>query len=408
MRQVGRHRLPRGPQPVVRVKEPAVSVDVGRPARPLDPGVGRPHQAPFALEKVLHVVAVADVINRPVRRESSTNGWPWRGSSSSRPASETDTASGRPLCRAAPCPGRNSPLPRARTGSPCPRGARTPETSPASRRRRSGPGSLRMAVAVELGQMDDLDAQPLEHPDEVGSGRRGPACFRLMRRLGDGHVPVAGHRVIARQLRESVAVRVTQRLLECLLGVAAGKQIENAQTLLGAGRGIEPGNERPAPLLCLADAEAETVIEPAMIAAVPDRLQVVRQVPREKILMRRRKTGDRAGSRLPRSASGAGPPDGDPCRRRPARRARAFLRCRPRRNRILPRRFQRQPGVVEDGSPIFVGVDDGLDVNQPGAAIDVQPQLARERTGRDLADRDRRRCALLTPPARASGSRLAR
>ena len=77
-----------------------------------------------------------------------------------------------------------------------------------------------MAVAVELGEVDHVHAHVLEHPDEIGR-RAGLARGLLLERgHGDRHVPVAGERVVARQLGEAVAVGVSERLLERLVGRA--------------------------------------------------------------------------------------------------------------------------------------------------------------------------------------------
>src|SRR5262249_23047099 len=44
-----------------------------------------------------------------------------------------------------------------------------------------------------------------------------------------------------------------------------------------------------------------------------------------------------------------------------------------------------QSGIVEDGSPLLLCTDDGLDVNQPGPTVEREQQLARERTKGYLA-----------------------
>ena len=91
---------------------------------------------------------------------------------------------------------------------------------------------------------------------------------------------------------------VAQGFPQCALRIAVGEEIEDAEPLIGAGRGIEPGDERAAAALGLADAEAEPRVQPAMVAAVPDGLQVVGQVARKEELVRRRKTRHRARAGL--------------------------------------------------------------------------------------------------------------
>ena len=60
------------------------------------------------------------------------------------------------------------------------------------------------------------------------------------------------------------------------------------------GGALNQGTNEPPPRLGLADAEAEPLVEPAMVAAVPDGLQVVGQVARKEELVRGRETRDRA------------------------------------------------------------------------------------------------------------------
>ena len=133
---------------------------------------------------------------------------------------------------------------------------------------------------------------------EVGNRPWPPLALFLERRHRGRHVPVAGKRVIAGQLGEAIAVGVAQGFSQCALGITVGEEIEDAEALVGAGRGVEPGDERTAASLGLADAEAEPLVEPAMLAAVPDGLQVVGQVARKEELVRRRKTRHRARSGL--------------------------------------------------------------------------------------------------------------
>ena len=65
-------------------------------------------------------------------------------------------------------------------------------------------GVLLMAVAVEVGEVDSVDAHVLEHTDEVGRFL-GLACHGAR---GHGHVPVTREGDMARQCREAVAMRV--------------------------------------------------------------------------------------------------------------------------------------------------------------------------------------------------------
>ena len=60
------------------------------------------------------------------------------------------------------------------------------------------------------------------------------------------------------------------------------------------GGALNQGTIRAAAGLGLADAEAEPVVEPAMVSAVPDGALVVGQVAREEELVRRRKAGQRS------------------------------------------------------------------------------------------------------------------
>ncbi len=88
-----------------------------------------------------------------------------------------------------------------------------------------------------------------------GVGPLAAAGLLLHRGDGDGHVPVAGEGVVAGQVGEAVAVGVAEGLAEGVLGGTAAGEVEDAQALLGAWRGVEPGDERAAARLGLADAE---------------------------------------------------------------------------------------------------------------------------------------------------------
>ena len=124
-----------------------------------------------------------------------------------------------------------------------------------------------------------------------------------------------------------------------------------------------------------------------MTAPVPDRLQVLSQVPREKILVRRGKTGDRARVPLCDQSS---VPDRSVAILSAGIRLRLLqptLGVHPREPQVA-RLSDGQPSVIKDGASILVRVDDGLDVNEPGTAVDLDPQLPCKRTGRNLANRD--------------------
>src|SRR5689334_7450110 len=93
-----------------------------------------------------------------------------------------------------------------------------------------------MTVAVEAGDMDGVDAHLLEHTYKFRHTLE-LACHRVHRHR---HVVMAGESDVARQLRKSIAVRVTQRLAQGVFGAAAREQVEDAQPLTRAGRRIEP------------------------------------------------------------------------------------------------------------------------------------------------------------------------
>ena len=174
-----------------------------------------------------------------------------------------------------------------------------------------------MAVAVKLGEMDDLDSHVLEHLDEIGRQPGGAPRLFLERGHGNGHVPVAGKGVITGQLGEAVLMGISERLAECSLGVPARDQEENAQVLLAAGRSVEPGDERAAPTLGLANAEAEPGIEPLAISPVPGGLLVVGQVAR--VIRTDEVAGSKRSPRLssrPRSSDALPPAVGPRSRRR--------------------------------------------------------------------------------------------
>ena len=254
-------------------------------------------------------------------------------------------------------------------------------------------GVLRVAVAVKLGEVHDLHAHVFEHPDEVGNRPWPALAFSSIAAIGGRHVPVAGERVIAGQLGEAIAVGVSQGFLQGTLGVAVGEKIEDAQPLVGAGRGVEPGDERAAAALGLADAEAEPRSSSPRCSRPNQTVSGCRSGRAE------RKTGAGAGNtrpspiRSPRSGCDAGPPGGDRWSSGDASWRWSFPSVSTQANAFWPASTARDrcrtesPGDLPGcGRPSRRG---------PGALpIKRQPKLAREWPDRDLADRDRRAVAL--------------
>ena len=173
-------------------------------------------------------------------------------------------------------------------------------------------------------------------------------------------VVMAGEGPIAVESLEAVAVREAANFLQDLRRFAAAEAIEDAQMLLGARRRVDPGNEALITLRRLADAETP---------AVPDEFEVVGEIERIQKLVRRREDRDRAAVAL----------RDDRAMPRGNRRGR-LLECRRYSsqliagvepgNRFPVRLCSGQPGVVEDGTGVFFGADDGLSVNEPAAGID--------------------------------------
>ena len=186
---------------------------------PLIRACERPGQAPFALEEMEHVGAVADVIDRAVGRmilhERLARGALHRPVDRLRKQVHPVAGLLAGACVAEVgvglLAGQEQDLARRR-------GACTRRTSPASRAGAAGrdPGDGRRRGT----RRDGRSPRPcsLNIADEVGCRPRPALRFLLKSRHGRRHVPVAGERVIARQRRESIAVRVSERLLEGLLG----------------------------------------------------------------------------------------------------------------------------------------------------------------------------------------------
>src|SRR5262249_35984839 len=125
-----------------------------------------------------------------------------------------------------------------------------------------------------------------------------------------------------------------------------------------------------------------------MVAAEPDRLQVVSQVARKEVLMRWRKAGDRSG--------------GGFCDQGPMPNCQvAILGMRVRLNRLelslgvdpvesdALGRSHRQAGSIKDRAPLLISAEDVFDLNQAGASIDRQAELSCESTGGDFTHRNR-------------------
>src|SRR5215510_6046925 len=105
-------------------------------------------------------------------------------------------------------------------------------------------------------------------------------------------VIMAGEREEAGQFLEAITMGITRDRFERLPRIAAREQIENAEPLLGAGRGIEPGHKAFVTRIGLTDAKSVIPHLLAIVATVPDELQVVRFVLRIEKLVRRRKYGE--------------------------------------------------------------------------------------------------------------------
>src|SRR5207245_7332817 len=102
-------------------------------------------------------------------------------------------------------------------------------------------------------------------------------------------VVVAGEGQIAVKFLEAVAVRETAYLLQYLGRPAGAREVEHTQVLLGARWGVDPGDITLIALGRLADTEPPIVPLLLKASAMPDELEVIREVQRVEVLVRRRK-----------------------------------------------------------------------------------------------------------------------
>ena len=338
--------------------------------------------------------------DRPARTGgcSSTNGWPGAALHRpvDRPGEQVHPVAGLLARRGA---GRGAML----ASSP----GRNRSSSSESRRHssniacisasRSGPGSCGWPSPWNSARCTISTPMSLNMPTKSGVDRGPPFAFSCKRRHGGRHVPVAGERVIARAARGSDRrACIGASRWRASLGVARGEQVEDAQALLGAGRGVEPGDERAA------TASRTGGCRSRIDRRARDAPGRTRRCCRLSVRSRGKKNWCGGGKQATEPAAGlgdqacdAGRPGGDP--RRPRlrpRRAEASPRCRPRRSASCPAAIERQAGVVEDRPPILLGANDRLDVHQAGTAVDRELELARERPDREVADRDGRAVAL--------------
>ena len=221
-----------------------------------------------------------------------------------------------------------------------------------------------VSVAVELGDVDGVDPEPLEDLDEVGDRRRVDLRGLLLHRLdGERHVPVARKRLVAGKLGEMVVVREPEDFAKGVLGRASAQEVEDPEPLLGPRRGVEPGDVIPPAGLRLADTEAVLGPEPPVVPTVPDGLEVVGPVPREEKLVRGRETGERAAIGLgdDRPVSDRVRDIGTVGRDRLA--DELPLRIHPR-QALANRRITDESRVVGEGPTLLKRRDDRLDMDQ--------------------------------------------
>ncbi len=198
---------------------------------------------------------------------------------------------------------------------------------------------------------------------------------------------------MTRQVGEPIAVGVSEDLLQRVLRLAVREQVEDTEALVGVGRRVEPRDERAAARLRLPDAEAEPILEAAVVLAVPDGPEVIREVTREEELVGRREAGHRTRIRL-------GDQEAMPDLERAIRGVR--IRLTPPELAVgihpgeirLARIRERQAGVVQDRPPIFAGPDDTLHMDQSGTVVDRDVELSGEWPDREVADGDGRAVAL--------------
>src|SRR5262249_18735433 len=111
-------------------------------------------------------------------------------------------------------------------------------------------------------------------------------------------VVMTGESQIAVELLEAVPVRKSADLLQRPGRLAAAQQIEDAQALPRARRGVDPGYKALVDLRGQADGEAPVVPLFLKAQAVPDQLEVVREVERVEVLVGGREPRDRAALAL--------------------------------------------------------------------------------------------------------------
>ena len=214
--QVGGHRLPGRPEPAVRAEEGGISVDVGGKIGCLDPRVRGPGQPVLLLQQPEEVGGVAEVIGAVVGPPGLPLG-PLHG--------EPDG----PREQFEPVPGAAAEAEvevrllagddqQLIIGEAAALGEHRVELGQANRA-----GVERVAVAVELGDVDGVDPQPLEDAHERVDGGRvdpgGPLPGCLDR---EGHVVVARKRFVAGEGGEAVAVSELEGLGQGLRGAARG------------------------------------------------------------------------------------------------------------------------------------------------------------------------------------------
>src|SRR5690349_5122228 len=99
---------------------------------------------------------------------------------------------------------------------------------------------------------------------------------------------MAGEGLVTVEPLEAVAVGEAADFLNRLLRPLGTEQVEDAEVLPGARRGVDPGHIALVALRRLADAEAPLVAGLLEAAAVPDQPEVVGEVERVEELVRRR------------------------------------------------------------------------------------------------------------------------
>ena len=106
------------------------------------------------------------------------------------------------------------------------------------------------------------------------------------------NVIMAGEGFVIGQLFVTVAMCETRDLLERRLSIRRADQIENSKPVRGLRRRIEPRHPTLVAIEWLADAETETLRQLAIATTKPCELEVVREIERVKILVRRGENSD--------------------------------------------------------------------------------------------------------------------